>query len=71
MLEIRAREREAIWKAEPELFPGLHFLTAKGTIERTELFDVLRRMPKGALLHGHMDAMSVQPLAAATKRETD
>jgi hypothetical protein len=39
----------------------MHFLTAKAAIERTELFDVLRRLPKGALLHGHMDAMSVHP----------
>ena len=63
MLEIRAREREAVWKAEPELFPGMHFLTAKDAIERTELFDVLRRMPKGALLHGHMDAMFILTLS--------
>lgn len=37
--------------------PGLHFFVARPLIERSAVFRLLRRMPKGAMLHGHNTAM--------------
>ncbi|KAF8669690.1 adenosine [Rhizoctonia solani] len=56
---LRAKEAKEIWRASPEklMYPGMEFLTAKKTIVHTKLFDVVKKMPKGAILHGHMDAM--------------
>jgi adenosine deaminase CECR1 len=33
------------------------FSLAKDRMEGTQLWKIIRRMPKGALLHAHMDAM--------------
>ncbi|KAG8971485.1 hypothetical protein FRC05_011058 [Tulasnella sp. 425] len=58
--KIRATEAESVWCKEteriPHIFPGMEFLTAKETIQNTELFKWVRKLPKGALLHAHMDA---------------
>lgn len=58
--KIRATEAESVWSKEteriPHIFPGMEFLTAKETIQSTELFKWVRKLPKGALLHAHMDA---------------
>ncbi|KAH9948004.1 Metallo-dependent hydrolase [Amylocystis lapponica] len=56
----------------PNIFPGMSFLTgsvicaspvltdichqARETIMQTKLFNILSKMPKGALLHAHLDA---------------
>ncbi|KAF9227807.1 Metallo-dependent hydrolase [Gyrodon lividus] len=57
---IRAKEAETIWGVEyndvPHPFPGMEFLTGKNIILKTRLFDVLSKMPKGALLHVHQHA---------------
>ncbi|KAH9932261.1 Metallo-dependent hydrolase [Fomitopsis serialis] len=57
----------------PNVFPGMAFLTgeriechtvshsplyqARETVTKTELFRILKKMPKGGLLHAHLDAM--------------
>ena len=33
------------------------FSLAKERMEKTKLWQIIRKMPKGALLHAHMDAM--------------
>ncbi|EKM55051.1 uncharacterized protein PHACADRAFT_255384 [Phanerochaete carnosa HHB-10118-sp] len=38
------------------LFPGMAFLTARDIIVKTRLFKIMSKMPKGALLHAHLDA---------------
>lgn len=60
---IRAEERRTIWKTEGnpelnqnELFPGMMFNVAKEHMESTELWQIVRKMPKGALLHAHLGA---------------
>ncbi|KAF5358069.1 hypothetical protein D9756_001350 [Leucocoprinus leucothites] len=57
---IRAEEAVGVWKEDhldvPHPFPGMEFLTGKGIIERTKIFKILSRMPKGALLHTHIGA---------------
>lgn len=58
--EIRKLEEQTVWSTPGDLFPGMEFLTAKQTIQQTRLFKILKRMPKGALLHAHMDAMSAR-----------
>ncbi|EJD43037.1 adenosine deaminase [Auricularia subglabra TFB-10046 SS5] len=49
-----------IWGIEhPEitnLFPGMAFLTARKIIENTDLYKVIRKMPKGGILHAHLDS---------------
>lgn len=59
--QIRREEYESVWSKDtedvPHIFPGMEFLTAKKTIEKTKLFKTVKKMPKGALLHAHMDAM--------------
>ncbi|KAG9119192.1 hypothetical protein FRC07_005932 [Ceratobasidium sp. 392] len=56
---IRTREAAEIWNASAEklMYPGMEFLIAKETILQTELYKIIKKMPKGGLLHGHMDAM--------------
>lgn len=64
---IRAEERATIWnakleeqlaeKSETSIYPGMMFGLAKDTMERTKLYQIIRKMPKGALLHAHIDAM--------------
>lgn len=39
------------------VYPGMMFSLSKARMESTALWRVVRRMPKGALLHAHMDAM--------------
>ncbi|KAF8891209.1 hypothetical protein BD779DRAFT_1670856 [Infundibulicybe gibba] len=58
--KIRAEEASSIWTVESESvqhpFPGMEFLTGRSIIEKTRLFEILGKMPKGALLHSHLDA---------------
>jgi len=64
--DIKARDKQAVYDAaEPRRgcggqlhprFPGDHFLSNRELIGETCLFDVARRMPKGAHLHIHFNA---------------
>ncbi|KAF4578917.1 hypothetical protein EYR36_000726 [Pleurotus pulmonarius] len=58
--DIRAAEAVSVWWAEhpdiPHPFPGMEFLTGKSVIVKTEIFKILSKMPKGGLLHAHLDA---------------
>lgn len=64
---IRAEEQRNVWTGAFEdelaqregidLYPGMMFTLAKRTMETTKSWQIVRRMPKGALLHAHFDAM--------------
>jgi len=67
--DIRSNEATSVWGHEsktifdydpedksPNVFPGMEFLTARDTIVHTRLFKILGKMPKGGLLHAHLDA---------------
>ncbi len=64
---IRAEEHSTIWTNDYEqnlarqkdisYFPGMMFTLAKERIEKTKTWEIMRKMPKGALLHCHVDAM--------------
>ncbi|KUJ18130.1 adenosine deaminase family protein-like protein [Mollisia scopiformis] len=64
---IRQEEQRTIWTSEFEdilaqkaganVYPGMMFSFAKERMEKTKLWQIIRKMPKGALLHAHMDAM--------------
>lgn len=67
---IRDEEKRTIWTAalEDELahsqeaenvtvHPGMMFSLSKARMESTKLWRIVRKMPKGALLHAHLDAM--------------
>ncbi|CAE6353837.1 unnamed protein product [Rhizoctonia solani] len=54
---LRQYEEASIWRADPNKEPGMPFLWAKETIVQTELFKLIKKMPKGGLLHVHIDAM--------------
>ncbi|KAF8725286.1 adenosine, partial [Rhizoctonia solani] len=54
---LREQEAVSIWRADPNKELGMPFLWAKETIAQTSLFKLLKKMPKGGLLHVHMDAM--------------
>ncbi|OCL15356.1 adenosine deaminase family protein [Glonium stellatum] len=63
--QIRFEEQQTLWTKEYEdslveqgdIFPGMMFSLAKGRIEKSKLWQIIRRMPKGALLHCHLEAM--------------
>ncbi|EXJ92663.1 hypothetical protein A1O3_01215 [Capronia epimyces CBS 606.96] len=67
MASIRRRELKTVWTSEFEeslmdkngghLYPGMMFTLARDRMETTELWKIIERMPKGALLHAHLDAM--------------
>jgi adenosine deaminase CECR1 len=64
---IRARELRDVWPSSYEdslaeknggnLYPGMMFTLARERLEKTEVWKMVERMPKGALLHAHLDAM--------------
>ncbi|KAL9596687.1 MAG: hypothetical protein Q9219_005646 [cf. Caloplaca sp. 3 TL-2023] len=63
---IRAQEHQTIWTdnhddGEPtpaiNHYPGMMFSLARKRMEQSKTYRIVRRMPKGALLHAHMDAM--------------
>ncbi|THH06492.1 hypothetical protein EW145_g4051 [Phellinidium pouzarii] len=57
----KAAEDKAIWSVEHEgvtnTFAGMQFLSAKHLVIKSKLFQILTKMPKGGLLHAHLDAM--------------
>ncbi|RVD86417.1 uncharacterized protein DFL_004692 [Arthrobotrys flagrans] len=59
--EIREIEKAKLWskvaESQEEVYPGMAFTLAKERMEKTLLWKVVKRMPKGALLHSHFDAM--------------
>ena len=64
---IRFEEQQTLWNREYEdslakqgeidVFPGMKFSLAKERIESGKLWKIVRKMPKGALLHCHMAAL--------------
>ncbi len=67
MQKIRDEENKAIWTPDLEeqlaqeegavVHPGMMFNLAKDRMEKTKLWQIVRKMPKGTLLHAHCDAM--------------
>lgn len=67
MASIRKRELRDVWTSEFEetladknggnLYPGMMFTLARQRMEGTDLWKIIEKMPKGALLHAHLDAM--------------
>ena len=64
---ILAEERETIWSGDLQntsvsggslnLYPGMVFTLARDLMQTTKSWKIVKRMPKGALLHAHLDAM--------------
>ncbi|CUS15105.1 unnamed protein product [Tuber aestivum] len=59
---IRQHEAETVWTKETEeeegdVYPGMMFTLAKDRMEKTELWRIVKKMPKGCLLHAHLEAM--------------
>lgn len=67
MERIREEEGRTLWTPEYEdklavredctMHNGMMFTLAKGLMERTKLWRIVRRMPKGSILHAHLDAI--------------
>lgn len=67
MDKIREEEQRTLWTYEYEdqlavredctMHSGMMFTLAKGLMERTKLWRIVRRMPKGSILHAHLDAI--------------
>ncbi|KAJ5169804.1 uncharacterized protein N7500_002587 [Penicillium coprophilum] len=65
--QIRSQEQNEVWtngldesvahQVDEILYPGVMFNLAKGRMEKTKLWKIVEKMPKGSLLHAHMDAM--------------
>ena len=74
LLNIRKRELKETWTSaeddETNLYPGMPFALSRDKAHSTETWRCLERMPKGALLHAHMDAMfDVEELVEDNLRE--
>jgi adenosine deaminase CECR1 len=41
-----------------DVFPGMCFTLAKERMEGSLLWKIVKRFPKGALLHSHLEAMT-------------
>ena len=67
LARVRAEEHRTVWTDDFEqdlavqqginVFPGMMFTLARERIERTKSWEIIKKMPKGALLHCHLDAM--------------
>ncbi|KAF2100323.1 Metallo-dependent hydrolase [Rhizodiscina lignyota] len=64
--QIRFEEQQTLWTPEYEdslsgeranAYPGMMFMLARDRMEKSKLWNIVRRMPKGALLHSHLEAM--------------
>lgn len=65
---IRFEEQQTIWSPEAEdqlartsdveVYPGMMFTLAKERMEQSKLWRIIKKMPKGALLHCHLSAMA-------------
>ncbi|KAH8117190.1 adenosine deaminase-related growth [Phellopilus nigrolimitatus] len=57
---IKLEEAKSIWFVEHEgvtnTFPGMEFLSGRSLVVKSKLFQILTKMPKGGLLHAHLDA---------------
>jgi adenosine deaminase CECR1 len=68
---LRRKELKTVWnhkfedefahqiseKSGGNIYPGMMFTLARQRMEKCETFKILEKMPKGALLHAHLDAM--------------
>ena len=65
---IRAEENKSVWMSKAQydnsleqaldnVHPGMMFTLAREKMEKTKVWQIVRKMPKGALLHAHFDAM--------------
>ncbi|EFQ93002.1 hypothetical protein CFE70_010690 [Pyrenophora teres f. teres 0-1] len=64
--QIRFEEQQTLWTKEYEdslltdyvdVFPGMMFSLAKDRMEKSKLWKIVKKMPKGTLLHCHLEAM--------------
>ena len=64
--QIRFEEQQTLWTKEYEdslltehvdVYPGMMFSLAKDRMEKSRLWQIVKKMPKGALLHCHLEAM--------------
>jgi adenosine deaminase CECR1 len=65
--QIRFQEQQTLWTKEYEdsltsenhvdVFPGMMFSLAKQRMEKSKLWQIVKKMPKGTLLHCHLEAM--------------
>jgi adenosine deaminase CECR1 len=66
--QIRFEEQQTLWtndyedslatdKYQGDVYPGMMFSLAKDRMEKSKLWRIVRRMPKGCLLHCHFEAM--------------
>ncbi|KAL2758035.1 hypothetical protein ACRALDRAFT_1047908 [Sodiomyces alcalophilus JCM 7366] len=68
---VREHENQTVWsptaasgEAQPDaeknetVHPGMPFHLAKPRIETTDLWRIVRKLPKGAALHSHMDGLA-------------
>ncbi|KAG9928232.1 Metallo-dependent hydrolase, partial [Aureobasidium melanogenum] len=63
---IRFEEQQTLWTKDYEdslasdsrdIYPGMMFTLARPKIEQSKLWKIVKKMPKGALLHCHLEAM--------------
>lgn len=60
LMAMKDEEYEAGLSGEP-FPPAMHFMLAKHLIDKSEVFDVIKMMPKGAALHVHDSALAPLP----------
>ncbi|CAK3740746.1 adenosine deaminase family [Lecanosticta acicola] len=66
IVQIRFEEQQTLWSpgmddelaqsTQGPVFPGMMFSLAKERMEKSQLWQIVKKMPKGALLHCHLDA---------------
>ena len=81
MSHIRDEEQRTVWTGkfedslakdeEGSIYPGMMFTLAKSRMEKTKLWRIVRRLPKGALLHAHLEAMVDLDFVFAKALSTD
>lgn len=79
--QIRFQEQQTLWTADFEdamaksegrdVYPGMMFSEAKERMESSKLWQIIRKMPKGALLHCHLEAMVDLEWLFATALKTE
>ncbi|XP_078033658.1 adenosine deaminase [Augochlora pura] len=58
LMKEKFKEIEAGFKDPKKFLPSRNFMTAKKDIDKSEVYQFIRKMPKGAVLHGHDTALA-------------
>ncbi|XP_057325715.1 adenosine deaminase 2-like [Microplitis mediator] len=57
LLTLKRKEIDDAFEGRAKFFPAKNFIEVRNEINKSKLFDIIKKMPKGAVLHAHDTAI--------------